>query len=201
MTSPNACARRLNRGCSQAGRAALRLACVAALLFLSACATVHAPPPATGRATGHAPGLGPWREVSARIAVLDGTRAWQAMLDWQASTPEAGRLRITHAASGTIVELQWQGSMMQLRDNRHPEWRPVKMEALAARGILLAPRELAALLLGHPPASFAPQGADAWMLRRDGARIRIRWNARRARLEMADLSHGRRAVLIITGHD
>ena len=197
MTSPSACARRLNRGCSRAGRAALRLACVAALLFLSACATVHAPRPAAG----HAPGLGPWREVSARIAVLDGARAWQAMLDWRASTPEAGRLRITHAASGTVVELQWQGSMMRLRDNRHPEWRPVKMETLAARGILLAPRELAALLLGHPPASFAPQGADAWMLRRDGARIRIRWDARRARLEMADLSHGRRAVLIIMGHD
>jgi hypothetical protein len=161
------------------------------LLALAGCATA---PPAPSS-------LGPWHAIRARIAVVESSRAWQAMLDWRADSPEAGAMRLTHAASGTVVELQWHHEAMRLRDNRNPEWRTVPMRELAARGILIHPRELAALLLGQTPRSFRPDGADTWRLQRHGARIRVRWDAAHARLEMADLSHGRRAILIILKHD
>lgn len=162
-------------------------------LLVAGCATALSPKRVSG--------LGPWHRITARIAVVDQARAWQAMLDWQADTPETGRLRITHAASGMIVELRWQDAVIRLRDNRNPEWRRVTMRELTARGILLHPRELAALLLARPPAIFQRRDDRTWLLERHGSRIRIHWDSQRNRLELTDLSHGRRAILIILGHD
>jgi len=165
---------------------------MAAVLILAGCASNH-------RATSVAEqaSIGPYPAFTGRLIVMEPTKRWQVLLTWRASTPDRGWLRITHAATNTVIEMRWRGDTMELRDNRQPAWQPVGRAKLAEHGIVIAPRELATFLLGQVPAQFHNISTNRWESRRDGAPIRLQWMPQSRKLTMSDLKHGRRAILII----
>lgn len=164
---------------------------LAAILGLLLAACAHKP------AAPETPAIGPYPELSGRLLVIEPTRRWQVSIDWHAETPERGSLRLTHAASGTVIELKWQQPGMWLRDSRHPEFRPVSLDELRAQGIILPPWTLAGILLNRMPADFAPTRPGEWQTHIDGALIRLQWQPESKRLTLTDMTHGRRALLII----
>jgi len=165
------------------------LPCIAALLLFTACATL---PQSTD-----APGIGPYHAISARLLVMEPARRWQVMLDWQADTPSSGHARLTHAASGMVVELRWQRNDIRLRDSNSPEWRKVSTDQLAEHGIVVSPYTLSRFLAGQIPPGFRKTGLNSWESKRGGDLVRIGWQAEAQRLELSDIRHGRRATLII----
>ena len=162
---------------------------IPALLSLAACATLPEP--------SGAPGLGPYTSISGRLLVMDPARRWQVMLDWQADSPSDGQARLTHAASGTVVELRWQRNDIRLRDSNAPTWRRVSTAQLAEQGIVLSPYALSQFLAGRIPPGFRETGSNAWERRQNGGPLRVHWIPGNQRLEISDIRHGRRAVLII----
>jgi len=162
------------------------------LAWLAGCA-MQRPPAGT---VSH---IGPYPDFSGRLIVMQPTRRWQVQIDWKAPTPSEGWLRLTHAASGRIIELTWHGSDLRLNDNRdplHPD-RIVSEGMLADYGIVLPPRVLAAILLDRMPPQFHPDGPDRWQAHSHGDVIRVDWNAAARRLTLTDLAHGNRAMLLI----
>lgn len=128
---------------------------------------------------------------------MEPNRRWQVMLDWQADTPSRGQARLTHAASGMVVELRWQRNDIRLRDSNSPEWRKVSTEQLAEHGIVVSPYTLSQFLAGQIPPGFRKTGPDTWESKRSGGLVRVAWQAETQRLELSDIRHGRRATLII----
>jgi len=165
------------------------LSCLAALLLLTACATL--PPSAD------VSGIGPYRAVTARLLVIEPARRWQVMLDWRADTPSSGQARLTHAASGMIVELRWLLDDIHLRDSNSPDWRKVSTEQLSEHGIVVSPYDLSQFLAGRIPPGFRTTDSNAWENKHGGDLVRVKWNAQVQRLELSDIRHGRRATLII----
>jgi outer membrane biogenesis lipoprotein LolB len=165
---------------------------LAILAVLAGCAMQR--PPA-----GAVSSIGPYPSFSGRLIVMQPERRWQVQIDWRAPTPSEGWLRLTHAASGRIIELTWHGSTLHLSDNRDPAHadRIVSEAALADYGIVLPPRELAAILLGRMPPQFRPAGPGRWEAHRHGDVLRIDWNASARRLTLTDLARGNRAMLLI----
>jgi hypothetical protein len=170
----------------------LWLIALGCLLLLNACATIQQ--------NGHG-GIGPYAQFSGRLIVIEPGRRWQAVLDWRAHDPATGWMRLTHAASARIIELEWHGENMHIRDNRagSPLWQPIGMEALAEHGIMLPPATLASILLGAMPPSFTVSGSNEWRGKLNSSFIRLRWQPDARRLTLTDISHGRRAILIIHG--
>ncbi len=144
-------------------------------------------------------GIGPYRQITARILVMEPDHVWQAMMDWNARWPDEGKIRIVHAVNGRIVELRWQHNEMRVRDNqaKKPDWRSISKEELASHGIVISPRELSEFLGGHVPPGFLPKGSNRWIVSRNNSHVRVEWNARKKRLVFSDLKHGRKATLII----
>lgn len=162
---------------------------LAVVLFLTSCASLPVSgPPAS---------VGPYSSLHARLLVIEPARRWQVMLDWQADSATTGSARLTHAASGTVVELRWQRDTIRLRDNNAPDWRRVSSSQLAEHGIVISPYSLSRFLAGHVPAEFRQTGANAWESSKAGNIIRIRWNPDSRRLELSDIRRGRMATLII----
>ncbi|MDQ6982334.1 MAG: lipoprotein insertase outer membrane protein LolB, partial [Mariprofundus sp.] len=141
--------------------------------------------------------IGPYSTFSGRLIVIESTKRWQVSLKWQASRAEQGWLRITHAATGTVVELRWQSKTMQIRDNQQPVWRHIELEKLSEHGIIIPPHELAAILLGQMPAHFRQKSEQVWETRQSGYLIRLRWQQELRKLTITDMKHGRIAVLKI----
>jgi len=170
------------------------IACIAALLLSGGCA-------GTSRYQTDEPvtvaSIGPYPSFSGRLIVIEPSKRWQVLIKWDANQAERGRLRITHAATGTVVELRWQGQAMQIRDNREPDWRPIGLEQLSERGIVIPPQTLASILLGRMPARFKTTGEQTWESRESGNLIRLRWQPQSHKLTMIDMKHGRKATLII----
>jgi len=161
------------------------------LLVLSGCAsTAH-------RTSDSESSIGPYPAFSGRLIVIEPTKRWQVLLTWQAKTPDQGALRIVHAATNTIVELRWQGTNMDIRDNQQPAWRPVGRAQLSEHGIVIPPQELAAILLGRMPAHFRKRSANTWDSTAGGTLIRLKWKQQAHSLSMTDIKHGRKATLII----
>jgi len=162
------------------------LACCLSVLLLSGCTAAIRPAQET-ISTG----------IHGRLLVIGPARRWQAMFDLKAPSPDHGWLRISHAASGRIIELRWNGAIMQLRDNHsaHPGWRPIGAAELAGHGIVLQPAELAGFLMGQTPAGFAATRPGHWTARRGKSRIQV-WRHGK-RLSITDLSRGRRAVILL----
>ncbi len=176
------------------------LAPLLALALLAGCSS-HVPmsPPAKPESSG----IGPYAELDGRLIVIEPGRRWQVLLHWQASVPDQGSLRLTHAASQSVIELRWANGQMWLRSTSERWWRPVRMPELGDQGIVLAPWELAELLLGGLPSRFVPARAkngergQIWETREHRPFIRLQWNADRRTLKMTDITHGRMATLII----
>lgn len=157
--------------------------------LLSACATL---PP-----SGEPAGIGPYQAVSARLLVIEPTRRWQVMLDWQADSPDSGHARLTHAATGTVVELVWQHHDIRLRDSKNPIWRKVTTAQLAAQGVVISPYDLSRFLTGRVPKGYTSTGDNDWEHRDKARLIRVHWDDDARRLVLTDIRHGRKATLLL----
>jgi hypothetical protein len=163
------------------------------LLSLSSCATGL-----DGRSSANVQSaIGPYPDFSGRLIVIEPARRWQVLLKWQAETAEQGRVRLTHAATNVVVELQWQHEKIEVRDNKYPDWKIIGQQKLAELGIVLPPQQLASILLGNIPTHFKRKNDDTWESRQAGNVIRLHWQTSRQKLSMTDIKHGRRATLII----
>jgi len=141
--------------------------------------------------------IGPYSEFTGRLIVIETSRRWQTALDWKAESPEQGRLRLTHAATGTVVEFRWHNNFMEVRDNKNRYWKSINQSQLSQQGIVLPPQQLAAILLGNMPEHFTQKKTTEWESRASGSLIRLQWNPDTYRLTISDIQHGRRATLII----
>jgi len=141
--------------------------------------------------------IGPYPAFSGRLIVIETTRRWQTTLNWKAESPEQGWLRLTHAASGTVVEFRWLHETMQVRDNKNTTWKQINQHQLSQQGIVLPPQQLASVLLGKIPNHFKQKKPFHWESLASGSLIKLEWNSDRHRLMISDIKHGRRATLII----
>ena len=141
--------------------------------------------------------IGPYAEFTGRLIVIETTRRWQTALDWKAESPEQGWLRLTHAATGTVVEFRWLNNFMEVRDNKNRYWKSINQSQLSQQGIVLPPQQLAAILLGKMPEHFKQTKTTEWESLTSGNLIRLQWNPDTYRLTITDIKHGRRATLII----
>ena len=162
---------------------------ILALFTIPSCATLSGKPQATS--------IGPYSQFNGRLIVIEPSRRWQVLLKWQAESQEQGWLRLTHAATGKVVEFQWLFEQMHIRDNSHPEWQPIGRQKLAEQGIVIPPQQLASILLGAMPAHFKRKNGNIWESRKGGNLIRLQWQAEQQKLSMTDMAHGRTATLII----
>ncbi len=175
----------------------IRSACstllITLLLNLSSCATV----PNSQSAANVPAAIGPYADFSGRLIVIEPKRRWQVLLKWQTETSEQGKVRLTHAATNRVVEVQWQHEHIQVRDNEHPDWQIIGQQKLMELGIVLPPQQLASILLGNIPAHFKQKSDNTWESRQTGGLIRLHWQASRQKLSMIDITHGRQATLLI----
>lgn len=141
--------------------------------------------------------IGPYTEFTGRLIVIEPARRWQTALDWKANSPEQGSLRLTHAATGTVVEFRWLNDAMEVRDNKNIGWRIINQTQLSQQGIVLPPQQLAAILLGNMPEHFKQYKKSSWQSRASGHLIRLEWRMESHRLIITDIKHGRRATLIV----
>ncbi|MDQ6978850.1 MAG: hypothetical protein Q9M09_01590, partial [Mariprofundaceae bacterium] len=128
---------------------------------------------------------------------------WQVMMDWQGNA-HAGTARLTHAASGRVLLIRWQGKQTKMLDNQETpaRWKRVTAAQLAARGMMIAPTHIAAILNNQIPQQFHYQGHNSW--RGSGAwqGIRLTWQAPRHVLTLRDIAHGREVRIILrTPHE
>ena len=172
-------------------RAASRVLPVIAALLIGSCMPAKTTSPTAG--------IGPYPAFTGRLIVINASKRWQVVIHWRAPTPEHGWLRLTHAASGRIIEMEWKDDVMRLRDNQaaSPDWRSVSAEELATHGIVLTPQTLAAILLGAMPPAFTSRDRDIWEGRHGSSVMRLQWSAQGKRLTITDINHGRKAILII----
>ncbi len=164
---------------------------VTTLLLTAGCTTISKPlVPAIS--------IGPFNEFSGRLIVIEPTRRWQVLVDWD-GTPEKGVVRLTHAASNRIVKVAWNGETMQILDNadRSHHWKVVNKQMLFDQGIILPPTQLARILSGYMPEGMTEKRVGEWEGRLDDSFLRIKWIENQQRLTLTDMTHGRTAILII----
>jgi len=143
--------------------------------------------------------IGPFTQFSGRLIIIDSAHRWQVLIDWN-GTPESGSARLTHGASNRIVNIQWRQDRIRLQDNLDParQWRNVSADELQKQGIILPPAAIARILSGDMPASLSSKHQNEWEGAIGDTSVRIRWFPDSKRLELTDVSHGRKAILIIT---
>ncbi|MDQ6979762.1 MAG: hypothetical protein Q9M09_06220, partial [Mariprofundaceae bacterium] len=88
-----------------------------ALLWLLAACSAHQPLSTSRQAGDTAPAIGPYPQLSARLIVMQPNHRWQVMMDWQGNA-HAGTARLTHAASGRVLLIRWQGKQTKMLDNQ-----------------------------------------------------------------------------------
>lgn len=139
----------------------------------------------------------PWHSFNGQLSILEATHRWQVLIHWQANL-ESGKTRLTHAATGRIIELQWQGKRIQIRDNQtSATWQVIKADALMQYGIVIPPQTIAMILHHQIPASLKFKENNTWQGQLHGNTIRLRWQNDHHKLTMTDISHGRTAILRI----
>ena len=169
----------------------LALIVIVAVALLSGCAK-------QGSVTDSPAIIGPYTNFSGRLIVMEPTRRWQVIMQWHADKPDRGNVRLSHAATGTVVEFRWAGRQMQVRDSNAWLWKEINAEQLGSHGIVIPPQQLAAILLGNIPSHFTEKKTDLWESINNDHAIRLQWFADARKLVMTDIKHGRQAILIIT---
>jgi len=165
----------------------------ALLLLFNGCATTHYnsvnDKPSSRKA---------WVNFHGQLSIIESTHRWQVLIQWQADLI-SGKARLTHAATGRIVELKWQGDDIQLRSNSEslPIWRHIEADELLQYGIVLPPQTIATILHHNIPKQLKHQGEDSWKGQLQGNTIWLRWQNDRHKLTMTDITHGRTAILRI----
>jgi len=142
--------------------------------------------------------IGPYSKFSGRLIVIEPTRRWQVLVNWD-GTPERGLIRLTHAASNRIIQLSWHDDITHILDNRDPagEWKAVTKEEIIKQGVILPPQQLALILSGKLPKSFIQKKPGRWQGKINKTFLKIKWSAEKHKLELMDITHGRQAILII----
>ncbi len=164
------------------------------LFLLTACSTLQPPPSTLQKNSTYRV----WDSFNGQLSILESARRWQVLIHWQANL-EAGNARLTHAATGRIIELQWQGKHVQIRDNQThiATWQPIKEDTLMQYGIVLPPQTIAMILHHQIPPTLKLKKDNTWQGQLYGNTIRLRWQNDRHKLTMTDITHGRTAILRI----
>ncbi len=137
--------------------------------------------------------------IQGRLLVMTPTRRVQLWMQWHANM-EHGSVRLTHAASGRILDVRWDARMhpklIEMRDNQgNTQWTSISMQAWRKMGVVLAPWTLAALLHHQPPSFLHAQDAGHWQGRVQQRLIRIHWQQDAGILRMRDMTAGNTAIL------
>jgi len=121
---------------------------------------------------------------------------WQFEVDWQGDEAQ-GDLRITHGLSGRVVYVKWvQQSMTMLDSSQSALWRPLSQASLLEMGVMLPPWTLARVFLGDLPSTMHSQDKHTWQGSWGEAKLRLRWSNSFHKLELLEMKHGRRLVLL-----
>ena len=158
--------------------------------LISACATIEKHEAASS--------IGPYKNFTGRLIVIEPARRWQATIHWNGE-PDKGQVRLIHAASNRIILLSWEGERMQMADNQSPVegWELIDNRQLQSMGIILPPQQLAMILSGRIPHTLKEQQPDLWRGKIDGTLVLLKWIDALKRLEITDITHGRKATLLI----
>ncbi|MDQ7005018.1 MAG: hypothetical protein Q9N67_08950 [Ghiorsea sp.] len=141
----------------------------------------------------------PITSFSGRLLVFDQKHRFQVELDWLANE-EKGMLRLTHALSGRVVFVRWQGQDMYWRDNdKMLNWQGMSVAQLHDMGVLLPPWTLAHIFLGKYPDTMQSKDERMWKGTWDGYKLQVKWGSDYKRVEITDFKRGRKAIVII--HD
>ncbi len=164
----------------------------ATLLLLTACSTLQQPTLQQGSECK------PWHNFNGQLSILESAHRWQVLIHWQADL-KSGNTRLTHAATGRIIELQWQGEKIYIRDNQATTttWKSIQADTLMQYGIVLPPQTIAAILHYQIPPSLKAKGNNIWQGKLHDKTIRIRWQDHCHKLTMTDITQGRIAILRI----
>ncbi len=159
-------------------------------LLMSACATIERHEAVSS--------IGPYQNFTGRLIVIEPTRRWQAIIHWDGQ-PDKGQIRLTHAASNRIVLVSWEGERIRMIDNQNPAdgWKLIDNRQLQSTGIILPPQQLAMILNGTVPHFLKEQKPNLWRGKIDGTLVLLKWIDTRKRLEITDMTHGRKAILMI----
>ncbi|MDQ6988413.1 MAG: hypothetical protein Q9M19_00925 [Mariprofundaceae bacterium] len=139
----------------------------------------------------------PISSFSGRLLVMSQAHRFQMEVDWQGDRQQGG-MRLTHAATGRIVDVSWLDGTMLWRDNREePVWRALSQAQLLDMGMLLPPWALARILSGDYPEAMQTKGQRTWQgLWSEDVRLKIRWSQTWDRLEITDMRYGKRLVVV-----
>ncbi len=145
------------------------------------------------------PAYEPITSFSGRLLVFDQKHRFQLELDWLANE-DKGMLRLTHALSGHVVFVRWQGEDMYWRDNAKVlNWQGMSVSQLHEMGVLLPPWTLAKIFLGQYPRTMYSRDKLLWRGEWDGYPLQVKWVEGYKRVEIVDFKRGRKAVVLI--HD
>ncbi|MDX8398174.1 MAG: hypothetical protein R8K49_07650 [Mariprofundaceae bacterium] len=131
-----------------------------------------------------------------RLIIIESTHRWQTLIRWKANQ-YSGYTRLTHAATGRIIEVKWKDKTIQARDNLADisRWKPISIQELQQYGIILPPQMIAAILQKNIPSFFKQKNPYTWQGEYHGNLIRL--HRQQNRLSITDLKHGKIAHLII----
>ena len=142
----------------------------------------------------------PIEAFSGRLLVMATAKRFQVDIDWQGKE-DNGSLRLTHASSGRIVDVIWENRSMLWRDNLNHNWQPLTEQALSEMGVILPPWVLAKVFLGDLPNSMKTKDnftwKGNWFYGGNKLDLKIRWSSDRKRVELVDMKHAKKAVVII----
>jgi len=138
----------------------------------------------------------PITTFSGRLLVVSPEKRFQVDVDWQ-GTSEKGQLRLTHGLSGRVVDVAWLGQRMRWRDSSQTQqWHELSEKGLLDMGVLLPPWILAKVFARKMPPSMKAKGNNVWQGVWGVVPLKIKWIGGQRRVEMTDMKHGRRAVVI-----
>ncbi len=141
-------------------------------------------------------GFKPRSEFSGRLLLMSKAQRFQTEIDWK-SAAEQGALRLTHAASGRIVDVQWQHKKMLWRDNaEQTAWQQLSEEGLLQMGMILPPWTLSRIFLGQMPVTMRTTDLRSWKGSWGAFDLSVRWASEQQRVELVDIKNARRAVVI-----
>ncbi len=140
-----------------------------------------------------------YAEFTGRLIVIEPARRWQVLVKWHSIDKDSGKLRLTHAATGRIIELLWQKGQMRLRDNQaaFTSWQDINLKDLTSFGISLHPNDISLFLSGLTPSGFTVTAKNKWSGKRMDSLLKVKWVQNRKQLRVTDTSLGKTAILMI----
>ncbi len=169
--------------------------CLAIILLLAFTACVPHQYPSSSNSP---PVIGPYHDFSARLLVMEPKHRWQVMLRW-VGDEKSGYARLTHGASGRVLQILWEGKRTTLLDNQQspPQWKKVSQQELIQQGFIVSPSVLAGILHNHIPKALHYKRNGRWQGSGTWQGITMRWQPKRQNLRLTHIAKGREVRLII----